>query len=130
DLMIHDLDLVLSLVAEDPVSVSAIGMKVVTQQPDLANVRLEFSSGAVMNLNVSRVSTEVVRKLRIFSSGAYASFDFRENKASIYRMTDHGIVSNVREVSAIDPLRDQLKDFLRCVREGARPLVSGEDGVR
>ncbi len=131
DLMIHDLDLALSLVSEDPVHVSAIGMKVITAHHDLANVRLEFPNGAVMNLNVSRVSTEPVRKMRVFSTEAYASFDFRLNTATLVRRGPGNSVQSTQQTApGIDALLEQAKDFIACIREGRRPLVAGEDGLR
>ncbi len=130
DLMIHDLDLALSLVDQDPISVSAIGMRVMTAQHDIANVRMEFAGGAVMNLNVSRVSAEPVRKLRVFFKDAYASFDFSENTAAVFRRVGAAVERTQHEASGVDPLREQARDFLHCVRTGRRPLVAGEDGVR
>ncbi len=130
DLMIHDLDLALSLVDEDPTTVSAIGMRVMTAQHDIANVRMEFAGGAVMNLNVSRVSAEPVRKLRVFFKDAYASFDFSENTAAVYRRVGTGVERTQHEAVGVDPLREQARDFLHCVTTGRRPLVAGEDGVR
>lgn len=130
DLMIHDLDLALSLVDEDPTTVSAIGMRVTTAQHDIANVRMEFAGGAVMNLNVSRVSAEPVRKLRVFFKDAYASFDFSENTAAVFRRVGINVERTQHEATGVDPLREQARDFLHCVRTGRRPLVAGEDGVR
>jgi predicted dehydrogenase len=131
DLMIHDLDLALSLMAEDPITVSAIGMRVVTEQDDLANVRLEFPSGAVMNLNASRVSADPLRKMRVFSDQAYASFDFRQNTASVFRRNQGNSVERlVTSPENFDALLEQARDFVACVREGRRPLVNGEDGLR
>ncbi len=131
DLMIHDLDLALSLVDEDPHFVSAIGMKVVTSEFDIANVRLEFPSGTIINLNVSRVSAEPLRKLRLFSKSAYASFDFRDNKATVYQRNGSSEVQkDFRQAPGYDPLLEQNRDFLRCVRTGESPLVRGSDGIR
>jgi predicted dehydrogenase len=131
DLMIHDLDLALSLVSEDPVHISAIGMKVVTPHFDIANVRMEFANGAVMNLNVSRVSKEPVRKMRVFSAQTYASFDFHQNTATLSRRGDAKSIEQTQSsVPGIDALLEQAKDFIACVREGRRPLVAGEDGLR
>lgn len=130
DLMIHDLDLALSLVAEDPFFISAIGMKVTTSQIDLANARLEFPSGAVMSLNASRVSTEPLRKMRVFTSEGYASFDFQKNVAAVFRHTDLGVQKNVSDAPGLDSLLEQARDFFRCIRERRRPLVAGEDGLR
>ncbi len=132
DLMIHDLDLALSLVDEDPISVSAIGMRVVTNQYDLANVRLEFASGAVMNLNASRVSASIVRKMRVFTDTAYASFDFQSNSGTVLQKRSAQEIDKktTQAPAGFDALSAQARDFVDCVRAGRRPLVSGEDGLR
>ncbi len=131
DLMIHDLDLVLSLMGEDPEHVSAIGIHVLTDQLDMANVRLEFRSGTAVNMNVSRVSMEPVRKFRVFFDEAYASMDFCENSVKVYsRAEDKSIRLLRQDRLVLDPLRDQMKDFLDCIRHSRKPVVSGRDGVR
>ena len=94
DLMIDDLDLVLSLVGEEPSHVSAIGFPVVTDHCDLADVRLEFPGGAIANLNASRVSARAFRKLRVFSAEAYASIDFIANTTEVsYKMENKSSAS-------------------------------------
>lgn len=131
DLMIHDLDLVLALMGEDPCHVSAIGVRVLTDELDLANVRLEFLSGAAVNLNVSRVSHEPVRKFRVFYDDAYASLDFLHNSVKVYSRTPDPAIQLVRkERPEVDPLRDQITDFVDCVRTGRKPVVTGQDGIR
>lgn len=131
DLMIHDLDLVLSLLGDDPSHVSAIGVPVLTDHYDLANVRLEFPGGAVVNLNVSRVSAKPLRKLRIFSRDAYASMDFLHNKVKIFSKLPTGeIHGHEQEYGELDALLAQSNHFISCIREGSSPLVTGKDGVR
>lgn len=130
DLMIHDLDLVLSLIHEDPIHVSAIGVPVVTNQFDMANVRLEYQNGAVVNLNVSRVSEKPFRKVRIFSLNAYASMDFIENKMKLFYREKDGIHRETFEQQGFDALAAQSAHFVDCIRTGATPAVTGEDGLR
>jgi predicted dehydrogenase len=133
DLMIHDLDLVLSLMEQDPVHVSAIGVRVLTDLLDMANVRLEFANGAVVNLSVSRVSNDPVRKFRIFFDDAYASLDFRDNGIKTYTRETAGERSlrlSRRDQVPIDALKDQIADFVDCVRTGRAPIVTGTDGAR
>lgn len=131
DLMIHDLDLVLALMGEDPVHVSAIGVSVLTDQVDMASVRLEFLTGAAVNLSVSRVSLDPVRKFRVFFDSAYASLDFRENTVKVYtRAADKSIQLVHQDSISLDPLGEQTADFVECVRLKRRPVVSGEDGIR
>lgn len=131
DLMIHDLDLVLSFFQDDPSHVSAIGVPVLTDQYDMANVRFEFPAGAVVNLNVSRVSAKPLRKLRIFSRDAYASMDFIHNKVKLFSKNAAGqIDKREREHEGLDALMAQSSHFVCCVQNGDVPLVSGHDGVR
>ena len=131
DLMIHDLDLALNLMEEDPCHVSAIGVPVLTPQFDMANVRLEFPGGAVVNLNASRVSSSPVRKFRVFAGAAYASMDFLDNSVKLYHRSESGIVQGeVKEGLQLDPLLDQAHSFLRCIQKGEAPEVSGRDGLR
>jgi len=129
DLMIHDLDLVLSLVGEEPSNVSAIGVPVITDHCDLANVRLEFPSGAVANLNASRVSAKPFRKLRIFSTEAYASLDFIGNTVEVSYKIGNQIERKSTEPMAMDSLLDQCRHFAARARDGRSPLVRGEDGA-
>lgn len=131
DLMIHDLDLALSLAHMDPVHISAVGMRVLTGNPDVANVRLEFPDGAVMNLNASRVSGEPLRRLRVFAENAYASFDFQLNTATwASGGVGQAIEKHAVEQRQVDPLLEQAEHFEHCVRSGQPPLVSGVDGLR
>lgn len=131
DLMIHDLDLVLSLVGEEPSHVSAIGVNVLTDYVDMANVRLEFPSGAVANLNASRVSKEGVRKLRIYSLSAYASMDFMNNTVKVHHRDAANMIRSQEScVEKLDALLDQCEHFIHCVRNGAEPIVTLDDGYR
>jgi predicted dehydrogenase len=131
DLMIHDLDLVLALIREDPVLVSAVGVQVLTSSCDMANVRLEFPGGAVANLTASRVSSRAMRKFRVFSSDTYASMDFTSNSVNIYRRRDgEGIEHRVMERVGLDALREQALQFVRSVQGVETPAVSGQDGLR
>ena len=133
DLMIHDLNLVLSLLGRQVVDVRAVGVPVLTDKVDMTNVRLELDNGAVANLTASRVSQERVRKVRLFSSESYISIDTKEQEVKGYRLTgdatSRGIAPIDIAVEKKEPLRAELESFLACVRERTRPLVSGEDGL-
>jgi predicted dehydrogenase len=129
DLMIHDLNLVLSLLQSNVTEVRAVGVPVLTEKVDITNVRLELENGAVANLTASRVSQERVRKVRFFSSEAYISVDTKEQEVKGYRLGNRSIEPIVVNVEKKEPLRAELESFLQCVRERTRPLVSGEDGV-
>ena len=132
DLMIHDLDLVLSLVRSELASVSACGFQVLTGSIDLANVRLEFADGCVANLSASRVSQAPVRKLRVFQLDGYASADLGAGKLRVVRR-DPRKDSVSQDESAFedrDELRAEIEGFVAAVRGGRPPLVGGEDGRR
>jgi predicted dehydrogenase len=148
DLMIHDLDIMLSLVKSPVTSVDAVGAAVLSQAEDLANVRLKFANGCVAQLTASRVSAERVRKIRVYQSAPepmHVSLDFREQTGSISRVSaDAGatgatVVSEfggkkiVREIVPItkeEPLKLELKDFVECVRDRRQPLVDGPAAIR
>jgi predicted dehydrogenase len=129
DLMIHDLNLVLSLLHSRVTEVRAVGVPVLTEKVDITNVRLELENGAVANLTASRVSQERVRKVRFFSSEAYISVDTKEQEVKGFRLGNRAIEPMAVDVQKKEPLRAELESFLQCVRDRNRPLVSGEDGV-
>jgi len=129
DLMIHDLNLVLSLLGSKVVEVRAVGVPVLTEKVDITNVRLELANGAVANLTASRVSQERVRKVRFFSSEAYISVDTKEQEVKGFRLNNRSIEPIVVQVDKKEPLRAELEAFLQCVTSRSQPLVTGEDGV-
>jgi predicted dehydrogenase len=134
DLMIHDLDIVLTLDPSEAVQVDAVGVPVLTPRVDIANVRLRFASGLIANLTASRVSAEKVRKFRVFSPRTYISVDFARREAQVYRLADGagGPEIQVERTAAPDdePLRRQLEAFVECSRSRSGPVVSGADGLR
>jgi predicted dehydrogenase len=129
DLMIHDLNLVQSLLHSPVVDVRAVGVPVLTDKVDITNVRLELESGAVANLTASRVSQDRVRKVRFFSSEAYISVDTKDQEVKGFRLNGRAIAPINVKVEKKEPLRAELEAFLQCVRDRKRPLVAGEDGV-
>lgn len=135
DLMIHDLDVLLSLAGAEPVQVEAVGVPVLTPRVDIANARLRFASGLIANLTASRVSTEKVRKFRVFAPASYVSADFATRDAQVYRLEPRpaGLPEIAVTRSAApdeEPLRRQLKAFVEVVRQRGVPIVSGADGRR
>jgi predicted dehydrogenase len=152
DLMIHDLDIVLSLVASPVREVRAVGLPVLSPKVDIANVRVEFENGCVANFTASRVSTERVRKLRFFQPHQYLSLDFARQDLLMIDVTaaagmdpaklaamaammqqagEHpsaGLSLNKVQVEPGEPLRLEIVSFLDAVRTRATPVVSGEDG--
>ncbi len=140
DLMIHDLDIVLTLDRSEVVSIDAVGVSVFSGSEDIANVRLRFASGCVANVTSSRVSVDRMRKIRIFEENAYVSTDYSDQEVLVYRKRPGqiaegedpmGLISiEPLEVKKDEPLKLELESFVDCVRAGRRPVVSGEDGVR
>jgi predicted dehydrogenase len=133
DLMIHDLDLVLSMTRKSEVAqVSACGFQVLTDSIDIASVRLEFADGCVANLSASRVSQQPVRKLRVFQADGYASADLQAGKLRIVRRDARGggIAEDASEFTDRDELRAEIANFVAAAAGGRPPLVGGEDGRR
>jgi predicted dehydrogenase len=139
DLMIHDLDIVLSLDGTEAVQVDAVGVPVLTPRVDIANARLRFASGLIANLTASRVSTDRVRKFRIFAPRTYVSADLHAREVHVHRLGDPGPdgwpAIHIDKTAAPDspesePLRRQVQAFAQAVRARSRPLVGGSDGRR
>lgn len=133
DLMIHDLDVVRTLVGREVISVEAVGVPVLTPRVDIANARLKFDGGAVANITASRVSQDKVRKLRIFERDRYVSLDYQTQEAVRFQLvpTDQGRPNIKREdlhVGTEEPLRRELEDFIDAVATNREPHVGGEDG--
>ena len=131
DLMIHDIDIVLALTGAMPEEIRAAGISILTGKVDIASVRLAFPGGCVANLTASRVSTERVRKLRLFQPRQYISLDYSKQEAFSLSVTpDHRIASNPMPVEKNEPLRLELESFFDCVETRAAPRVSGGDACR
>ncbi len=130
DLMIHDLDLALSYFSEDPVSVSAVGMNVLTSQTDIAHAHLEFEGGAVVNLSASRVSSEVVRRLRVYLSQAYYSLDLTSGSVSVVTKKSGELQNEIHQPDAVDALLAQSEAFIDSIALNKSAIVSGAIGVR
>jgi predicted dehydrogenase len=134
DVMIHDLDILLSLVDSPVEDIKAVGIPVITDKVDIAHTRLEFANGTVANLTASRVSTERVRKLRFFQNHEYISVDFTRQDVLRIRVQpgspQPGI--NFEKVTTLpdEPLRAELRSFLECVRARKTPVVDGGAGRR
>ena len=130
DLMIHDLDIVRTLVDAEIDEVNASGLSVISARTDIANARIQFRNGCVANLTASRVSTDKIRKLRFFQPRQYVSVDYtrREGvKIGLDEANRIGVEPLVTEDG--EPLQRQLRAFLGCVRDRSVPRVSGEDGL-
>lgn len=151
DLMIHDIDLVLHLIGEEPSHIHAAGAAVISDDLDICNARMEFPRGAVANLTASRISTFGMRKFRIFAEQAYVALDLKEKNLEYYRLYpsassasgaraggmimpfgDRGQVLAVerREGESEEMLKLELGDFVRAVQGGTPPPVDGRAGAR
>ena len=135
DLMIHDIDVMSSLVAAPVSSIDATGVAVLTDKPDIANARIRFEDGCVANVTASRVSIKRERKIRFFQPDAYISLDYDAKTAQVYRMEDRslgweGIRGHPIATENGDALLDQAESFLESVAARRDPVVTGEDGLR
>jgi predicted dehydrogenase len=149
DLMIHDLDLLLTLVGSEVTSIEAVGVNVLTPRVDIANARLRFASGCIANLTASRISRERVRKARFFQHDSYVSIDYAAQEAEAYRLVrplaaggtaaaapagGNGwrpvIEGGTVAVASGEPLGRELADFVDAVRNGRAPGATGADGRR
>jgi len=125
DIMIHDIDIVLGLVASKVEKVESVGVNVLTPLEDIANARITFENGCVANLTASRVSDEVMRKIRIFQEDTYISLDYKDAKASVYRKEGFKISKTDLPIEKEQPLQKELASFVDCVINKKEPLVSG-----
>lgn len=137
DLMIHDIDLIQELVGRPIASIDAVGAQVFSQDIDIANARIRFEGGCVVNTTASRVSLKQERKLRIFQDDAYLSVDLQQKILTVVRKKEAGPVESPAQVAIDeqsfeqgDALRSEIEAFLSSVLTGAAPVVSGEDGLR
>ena len=125
DLMIHDVDIVLALTGTEPAEIRAAGVSILSSKVDIANVRLEFSNGCVANLTASRISTERVRKLRLFQPDQYLSLDYTRQDLAIFAVVGGQIGFEQAPVTKAEPLKLQLEAFLECVQTRKSPKTSG-----
>ena len=151
DLMIHDIDIILSLVNSPVKQIDANGVAVVSDSVDIANARMQFENGCVANVTASRISQKKMRKMRLFQRDAYISVDFLEGVAEVFRLVDEGdesakatmmlgaidsgtkkrnIVYEQPEIKDVNALKYELELFVNAVLMNQEPVVGGEDGLR
>jgi len=133
DLMIHDIDLILSLVPSEVEGVEAVGVPVLTPRIDIANARIRFANGCIANLTASRISREPVRKIRFFQQDAYVSIDTAAREVEMWRLVPQPaglpkIGGGKLEVAGDEALKGELEDFLGAIRDRRAPAVTGEQG--
>jgi len=137
DLMVHDLDVLMSLTGAEATAVEALGVAVLTDQIDVANARIRFSNGMIANVNTSRVAPRRERKIRFFQPDAYISVDYEARRIQIYRKSSpppgstFPIISAEQiDLGAADPLADEVASFIASVRQRTTPAVTARDGLR
>ncbi len=137
DLMIHDIDLIQTLVGEPLIAIEAVGAPVFSRQTDITNSRLSFLGGCVANVTASRISMKQERKIRIFQDDSYLSIDMQQKLLTVIRKNSVAAVQSPAEVSIEevtaeprDALLAEIESFLTAVQQGRRPVVCGEDGLR
>jgi predicted dehydrogenase len=135
DVMIHDLDIVLTVDRTEVASIEAVGVPVLTPQVDIANARVRFESGCVANLTASRISRDKIRKARYFQPDRYVSIDFTAQELEVWRLEPvpggrPRIAGGPVAVARDEPLRLEIEDFTRAVVEGRSPGVPARDGRR
>lgn len=135
DLMIHDIDIIQTLVRAPIDKIDANGVSVLTSEIDIANARLHFANGCVANVTASRVSMKPQRKMRVFQNDAYISIDFQDKILSVHRKGEREIFPGIPEITSqeslfesTDAIRDEIIAFIDAIRRGVPPLVTGEDG--
>jgi predicted dehydrogenase len=130
DLMIHDIDIVLSLVPAPVREVRAVGIPILSSKADIANARVEFEDGCVANFTASRVSFEKTRKLRFFQPHDYISVDYASQTGTMVSLRMGRVIEKKLEPPNEEPLKLELSSFMECVTKRGTPVVSGEDGLR
>jgi predicted dehydrogenase len=135
DLMIHDIDIILTIVDSPLVHIDTSGAAILSKAVDIANARLQFANGCVANVTASRVSMKTERKMRIFQRDAYLTVDFHRRMLSIYRKGKREMFPGIPDIEGKqiryedgDALKTEIELFLSAVKEGTAPIVSGEDG--
>ena len=148
DLMIHDIDIILSIVKSDVKFISASGVGVMTETPDIANVRIEFNNGCVANLTSSRISMKKMRKIRIFQKDAYIGIDFLNKKSEIIKLKDQetddenvftfdietlsgkkSIAISNPQIPEVNAIKKELEEFKNAIEKNTRTIVSEIDGL-
>ena len=151
DLMIHDIDIILSLVKSEVTDIKANGVAVVSDNIDIANARLEFANGAVANVTASRISQKRMRKMRMFQRDAYISLDFNDGVAEVFRLVNPDnadltnkitfgemgvgekrkmIIYEQPQMKELNALQHELQLFVNAVKNDTTPVVTGEEGLR
>jgi predicted dehydrogenase len=130
DLMIHDLDIIMSLIKDEVGVIRASGIHVLSEKVDIATARLEFKGGCVATLTASRVHQGKVRKLRIFEPTVYYSIDYIDQEVVVFPLDRRQTNIKTLKIQKEEPLKKELRSFLDCIRLGKTSKVTGEEGLR
>ncbi len=134
DLMIHDIDLVLSIVKAGIKEIDAVGVPVLTDKTDIAHARIVFDNNVLVNFTASRISQKVFRKMRIFQPYSYVGLDFQKGEVEVFSRVKEGdkysISGGVKPFGPTDALRKEIESFVECIVEGKEPVVGAEDAAR
>ncbi|MBI5739235.1 MAG: Gfo/Idh/MocA family oxidoreductase [Nitrospirae bacterium] len=129
DLMIHDIDIILSLVGSGITDIRATGAKVLTENIDVAHAWIEFKNGCIAEATSSRIANEKVRQLKVFQHDKFLNLDYQKQELTCVARLDGSIEKDVRKPEEKEPLKEQLISFIECIRAGTRPVVSGREGM-
>ncbi len=135
DLMIHDIDLIQSMIKSPIVHIDALGAPILSAATDIASARLTFENGCVANVVASRISFKTVRKTRIFQPASYISIDYQKKQFAVFEKGDGEMFPGIPNVAQTeqtfetgDALRDEIRAFIACIKQDTTPLVTGVDG--
>jgi predicted dehydrogenase len=137
DLMIHDIDIIQNIVRSPIQQINSIGAPVFTPEEDIANARIQFENGCVANVTASRIGLKSERRMRIFQPDAYIVLDFQNKKVAVFRKGEGemfpgvpNVIMDEKVLEQVDALQEEISSFLKSVRRGTVPFVTGEDGRR
>jgi predicted dehydrogenase len=130
DLMIHDIGIILQLVKSEVSSIDAVGIKVLSQTEDIANARLRFANGCIVDLNASRVSEKKLREIRVFQPQTYLSLDFTSQSGHLMTVVGDTINRSEIPIEREEPLKTEIASFVHCVRNHGEPKVGIHFGKR
>jgi len=128
DLMIHDIDIILSLVNSEITDIRATGARVLTENIDIAHAWIEFRNGCIAEAVTSRIANEKVRQLKVFQHNSFLNLDYQKQELVSYTKLNSNVEKVIRRPEVKEPLKEQLISFVECVKSGRRPLVSGHEG--
>ncbi len=136
DLMIHDLDIILTIMDSPIESFEAVGASVLSSHEDICNVRLKFKNGCIADITASRVSMEASRRMRIYQEDSYISVDYVSSRLKIYKKKDH-VIKTLKDIDILfpklerkEPIKEELYHFIDCIRTAKEPAPSGEKGLK